>query len=380
MSISKTSCFLSYAHKDDTFDFLANLRNDLCDEYRVVTGDELEIFFDRESIEWGDRWEKSIRDSLDTAGIFMPVMSPSYFQSTACMGELSQYLEKVKSSGANDLILPLLYSDPSHGKAADDSMLAKLMRFQYQDIHDMRFVERGSGKYCWYLNELANRIFRAQESLEQAAFRVSETSSNGGESVGAEGESDDEAPGGPFYLDAFNELSGKMDPMAESAGLLVADIEKIGNTFSASTTRINDGCSPKQALAILADLSKKLDPVADDMLVNSQGFSSLVVEVDPLLRVFAESKSRFGSNSDDALQGLDELVANAVVAKDGIDSLHGALKDTERFSRVLYKPFKKIQRASAICSNAIDIVISWGDLDAGASGGNGVSRGEGGSK
>lgn len=113
MGFSEITGFFSYAHSDDTFGFLTNLRNDLCDEYRVLTGDELELFFDRDSIEWGERWEKSIEESVDAAGVFLPVVSPCYLASSSCMKELSQYLAKVEKAGAGDLILPLMMIDPS---------------------------------------------------------------------------------------------------------------------------------------------------------------------------------------------------------------------------------------------------------------------------
>lgn len=46
--------FFSYAHRDNKWDALEKFKIDICDEYAVLTGDELELFFDKNSISWGD--------------------------------------------------------------------------------------------------------------------------------------------------------------------------------------------------------------------------------------------------------------------------------------------------------------------------------------
>ena len=171
MGFSEITGFFSHAHSDDTFGFLTNLRNDLCDEYRVLTWDELELFFDRDSIEWGECWEKSIEESVDAAGVFLPFVSPCYLASSSCMKGLSQYLAKVEKAGAGDLILPLMMIDPSATRGADDRILEKLKGFQFKDISSMRFMDRGSGEYRKAINALAQGILKAQRALESTALR-----------------------------------------------------------------------------------------------------------------------------------------------------------------------------------------------------------------
>ena len=369
MGFPKTTGFFSYAHNDNTFDFLTNLCADLCAEYRVVTGDELELFFDRDSIGWGTRWEKSIRDSIDTAGIFIPVISPCYFASMACMGELTQYFNKVDKSGASDLILPLLYSEPSSGGGANDQMLEKLMGFQYKDIRDMRFVERGSGAYVRFLNDLAFSIYKAQESLEEAAIR----SATAPFEVPGDLESDnieaDDENDRSFFIDSAAVLPDKLSRMTQILEDLVRNINDIGGVFSEDSSKVGKKCEPKDALAIFAYMSKRLDPYADEMFRNAEDFSTLVAEVDPCIRTIMEARNLETIQVDDFTFGFGELVANAEVAKGGIAGFRDVARDAGRFSRVLYKPLKKIERAAAICGNAIDVVISWGDLELNVPGG-----------
>ena len=379
MSLSRTMGFISYAHKDDTFGFLSNLAQDLRDEYKVLTGDDLELFFDRDNLKWGTEWEASIANGIDTAGIFLPVVSPCYFASSACMGELNQYLNKVKKSGATDLIMPLLYVDLSMLRGLDgNQMLDKLLSFQYKDINAMRFLERGSGAYVRYLNDLASGIYKAQESLEKAAISsvaasVEASGRSGLEDIGVDDENDR-----PFFLEAAAELPDKTMRMTESIEGLVKNIDDIGSVFNEGAGKVRDNCNPKDALTVLAGMSKRLDPLADDMWRNSEDFSALVVETDPLVRTVAEAKSLDTFRANDKSLGFDDLVINAEAAKSGIMGFRGVSRDAARLSRVLYKPLKKIERAAAICGNALDVVISWGDLGLGASHDEDKALGKGG--
>ena len=300
MGFSEITGFFSYARSDDTFGFLTNLRNDLCDEYRVLTGDELELFFDRDSIEWGERWDKSIEESVDAAGVFLPVVSPCYLASSSCMKELSQYLAKVEKAGAGDLILPLMMIDPSATRGADDRILEKLKGFQCKDISSMRFMDRGSGEYRKAINALAQGILKAQRALESVALR--DVSAIGGVPSECQSPCDDDAG---FILGALDGLPTKADAMFES-------------------------------------LTSLMD--------------------DPLFRAILDSDIVKGSAAAPLNESVRALVKNAMTARSGIVSLQTAAHDTGRLSRVLYKPLKALERSAAVCISSFDVCISWGEL------------------
>ena len=105
------SAFFSYAHMDDANEFLSKLRRDLCKEFQIISGSELNLFFDRDSIEWGSNWRRSIESGIANASLFIPVISPNYFLSDSCQTELHQYLAKTRTPELQDLMLPLLFSD-----------------------------------------------------------------------------------------------------------------------------------------------------------------------------------------------------------------------------------------------------------------------------
>ena len=110
MGLTAISGFFSYAHDDDAYGRLSMLRDDLIVEYRQITGDELELFIDRDDIRWGDRWEDNIGSGIDSSFFFIPILTPLYFQSFYCCNkELKQFLDKVERENAEELLLPIYY-------------------------------------------------------------------------------------------------------------------------------------------------------------------------------------------------------------------------------------------------------------------------------
>lgn len=61
------SGFFSYAHEDDYNHVLTQLQDDLRHAYKVLTGQDLILFFERSDIKWGQRWQESIRGGIESA-------------------------------------------------------------------------------------------------------------------------------------------------------------------------------------------------------------------------------------------------------------------------------------------------------------------------
>lgn len=107
--MKKPLAFMSYAHVDDADGRLTELRKLLSTETQVQTGDEFPIFQDRDDILWGQSWDERIEKSLDEVTFLIPIVTPSFFNSKNCRGELQRFLEREKKLGRNDLVLPIYY-------------------------------------------------------------------------------------------------------------------------------------------------------------------------------------------------------------------------------------------------------------------------------
>jgi hypothetical protein len=104
---------LSYTRFDDqrARGKISQLRNELADAVRAVTGEPFEIFQDTDGIGLGGHWPGKLHRMLDDARFFIPILTPSYFKSLACRDELDKFLRAEKEKGRRDLILPIYYLD-----------------------------------------------------------------------------------------------------------------------------------------------------------------------------------------------------------------------------------------------------------------------------
>ncbi len=126
--------FMSYASNDDKHDGgkLTQFRERLSGEVQMQTGEEFDIFQDRKHILWGQNWKERIEESLDAVTFLIPIITPSFFNSSYCREELQRFLERERKLNRSDLILPVYYvSCPlldEEAKRANDKMGEKVSR------------------------------------------------------------------------------------------------------------------------------------------------------------------------------------------------------------------------------------------------------------
>ncbi len=70
--------FWSYVHADDNAEGgrVTQLAMDLVAQYEMLTGESIELFLDRDDLQWGSDWRASVDGSLSTTAFFIPVLTP----------------------------------------------------------------------------------------------------------------------------------------------------------------------------------------------------------------------------------------------------------------------------------------------------------------
>jgi CheY-like chemotaxis protein len=104
--------FLSYTRKDDEFfgGYITAFRKMLENAVHVVTGDTtFQMFQDIDGVVIGEKWQKKLNDALEQSALFVPMLSPLFFNSKACTQEVQQFLAHEKSLARDDLILPIYF-------------------------------------------------------------------------------------------------------------------------------------------------------------------------------------------------------------------------------------------------------------------------------
>jgi WD40 repeat protein len=135
---------MSYARFDnEQYDGqISDFRRLLSAEVKAQTGQEFEIFEDREHISWGQNWQEVIDQALDTVALLLVIITPGYFRSEACRAEVTRFSQRERDLGRSDLILPVYYitakeiEDPAARRA--DEVASMLASRQFVDWRDLR--------------------------------------------------------------------------------------------------------------------------------------------------------------------------------------------------------------------------------------------------
>jgi len=179
--------FWSYTRFDDEHDgqWLTSLREAVVSEVRARSGKKIEIFQDKDGIDWGERWGDKLVDSADAAIFLIPVITSAYFSSEACRKELMQFVTREDNSGFRESILPLYYIDAiqlrdDFGRKSD--LLAReiaahnyidIRGFRHRDIHSYEVKQKITEIAIALLERLSSHARWQLQSKElQAEFTV----------------------------------------------------------------------------------------------------------------------------------------------------------------------------------------------------------------
>lgn len=391
MSLITLEGFFSYAHRDDINGQLSNLRDDFCEEYSLLTTDDLNLFIDRDGIEWGTRWREQLSSSIDEASFFIPILTPRYFASPSCRAELSQYLEKIETfdhPAAKYLILPILYVDIQADYLSLDAELeAKVLCYQYEDWTKLRFVPRYSEQYTKAINKMAMRLIKSNQRLVESSEELGRNKSQVSESSASSNiqtaskpnavlgkqketspseasQSTDESDAG-FVLEDTDIIDTMSNESAVLLGAMTADLSDMSGIFKEGSKRIEAATKkqngPKAILPITSKMASDLSPIAKEYSEDCSKFAKCVTTMDgPVRRMipFWQSSSQNGEQQK-SLNSISELITNTATSKEQVQYFLLQVNSAERFSRSLYKPLKLIENATTECLSAFDTILQW---------------------
>ena len=228
--------FWSYLREDDQGERgrISELANDVVEQYKMITGEQIEVFLDKKDIEWGDKWRQKIDDNLKLVEFFIPVITPRYFNSPSCRHELSQFLRNARRLGRLELLLPLYYVDVpllTSDEPTEDDLIQSIRDAQWEDWRDLRFESLTSKEYRRQVYAMATRLAKVNEQLEK--INIDETVPGS--------ETDDEngydAPGTIDRLARYEEVMVGGE-FRETLTKIASHIVKIGEVMREATSTI----------------------------------------------------------------------------------------------------------------------------------------------
>lgn len=270
-------CFISYTRIDnDDFDGVVDrLKRELAGRFEAATGSRLEIFLDRESIGWGERWRDKIAEAVAGSMLFIPIVTMRYFNSSACREEFSAFHAAATRRGATDLILPVILAGSSQITSDHpDELVQAIAELNWQQIH-------GDFEAGYQSSEWKRRIGALVTGLQQALERAAPSLS--GQAV----EPPQSTVEGTVNIEQIDEqiMQSHLAELLDGLNDLGPVIQQVGNAVQERIDgRDLSQMTPGQRTFLLGALSEDLRQPAAEFGEKSSALESATRQFDAELR------------------------------------------------------------------------------------------------
>jgi hypothetical protein len=364
--------FWSYVQADDAADGgrILSLSRKLRDAYRLQTGDEILIFVDRESLEWGSEWAARIEGAIAGTTFFIPIITPSYFRSQSCRKELLKFAREAKRLGLEKLLLPVYWvtvpeldNDPD---GSSDEAIVLVAKYQRVDLRDVRLEDETSSVFRKTLARLADDLMQRVTAVTAEAT-AGELSRTAGAAKDASNEEDDDRPGFVELLVIGEEGLPRLGEILEQVSTQVRLFTELITTASLELQAAKmRNFSMKSALKITESLAAKLTEPSVNIERLGHEYIVLLTSVVPAVHAFLDAAGASVERSPEDVVQRDTFLATlsttariANGAVEQVSSLVGTLKEGAKLSRALRIPIKRIQTGLQGFVDGKDLIDEW---------------------
>lgn len=353
--------FWSYVHADDDAEGgrITRLARDLASQYEMLTGESIELFLDRDDLEWGKDWRASVDGSLSTTAFFIPVLTPRYFLSAECRRELNVFARKAKRLGFEDLVLPILYVDSVaiREEPPSDDAVALVKPFQWEDWTTLRFSASTSPEYRQAVAGMASRLSDANARADESDVSLSVSP-------------DDDEDDSPGFADLMATAESTFPAWSDTMDAIVAAIEEVGEVMSRGSDGLNDPKAQSKGFAwrltVLRQVATELKRPADAIQEQANTFTSQLNDVDAGFREaiprIAQEVEGDPSSKDDACEFFGLVRDLATSADEGLGALKemiDPIQPIEGMSRDLRTPLKTLRRGLTSMYESRKVMNAW---------------------
>jgi TIR domain len=358
-------CFISYTHDDnDDHDAVVDrLKKEMAGRFEAATGSRLEVFLDRESIGWGERWRDRIADAIAGSTLFVPIITMRYFNSGACREEFSAFFSAADRKGVSDLILPVILSGSDRITSENsDDLIRIVAELNWKKISEG--WEAGYGSSAWK-GQVGAIVKGLQEALSRAADRLSsETLALHGGSSTSSGED---------LLSAID--AETIENRISDIGVEFESLEPLMQKISSAVAERLDGrdlarMTTAQRGFFLGALSDDIRQPAADFGAKAASIESLARALDAEFRAFvAEMWAISPETTRPQLDGLRSEVEKTFNGIQGgfteLDEIDKAMRMAALASVRLRKSLAPLSSGLRSLGVAMQVISSWRSIDPG---------------
>ncbi|MFF6897621.1 toll/interleukin-1 receptor domain-containing protein [Streptomyces hydrogenans] len=351
--------FISYAHADNRLfdDAVKSFADDLQGFYIAKTGNELSIFFDRESIGWGDDWRSRIDGELKNASIFMPVITMQYFNRPACRDELNAFNQSAKRLDAQYLILPVVIAGAS-AISADHPIpeVATIEALQFRNLEDPFLAGQGTPEWRRAISKLTDELITLIARAELAAPKLPAKAPDG---VDNPDQDEDEGD----LLTGFVELENLTPTLTQEAEKVMGDFKTWTDAVTNATKKIHPGLSAHQMQVISMSIASQVKDPSEKIHDSGVRFAETVEKADAVLNSISDLISQLPTLEQ--REAMERVVAPMRQSTDlnealgSMTELLDSMASAEAMSAPLRKSLKPARIGITKMQDAVRVVNRW---------------------
>jgi TIR domain len=348
------------------------LADDLREQYRIQTAEKLELFVDRESIEWGEAWKRRIDNAIAGTTFFIPIITPSYLLSPECRRELLKFVREAERLGLAQLLMsvywvtvPALESNPEE---SDDEAIRFLAKYNWQDLRDERLEERDSSAYRKAVTALARKLSEHGELAGRVADDPDAPTVGPAVALPVHStddlDDDDDAPGVIESFVTTEEVVPKAGALLQE---ITAHMEATSSMMQAFQGRLQEvtarGKGMKAVLTLTNRLAHELGEPSNGIANDGREYRQVLAELDPAIQTqlnLIESQDGLTSDYEEYLREIVGLWEAAREAQVGFESVLEGAESASTFSRSLRKPLKGMKSGMLAVLDGNAIIDEWG--------------------
>lgn len=364
--MSNLKGFWSYVHKDDegAQGRICRLAQDVAEQFEMLTGESIDLFLDKDALEWGDRWKDKIDESLASVAFFMPVITPRYLMSPECRRELQFFARRAENLGIKELVLPLYYVrvPALEAEMPDDGLVVILKKFQWEDWRELRYEDRASKAYRQAVSRLAERLVAANRHAEDVDLVEA--------SQRFEQVTEEEAEEPPGFIDQLASAEEAMPNWTETLTAIGHQIETIGKVMQDATTDVQRGDRHGKGfshrLLIARRLAEQLRDPTDKVSNFGNQFASQLHDVDSGIRaIIANAPAEVRQHPEAKTQICEffkvvrKLSQSAYEGLTSTQEMSDSIIPIEKMSRDLRPVLRKLRQGLTAMAEARDVTDAW---------------------
>ena len=375
--------FLSYSHLDDEADGgrIRRLATKIQAEYRVLTGEELKIFVDRNDLKWGQKWRERVDGALQSTTFFIPVLSPSYFASDECRREFLNFYNTTRALGVSRYLLAIRYApvDDLVERSADKAK-AIAAETQYKPWEHLRLEDEDSAVHRVAINDLAEELRTLMRAVEAQPARtatgpeVSRDTHLDHEATDSSSTNldDDDDPYGdaPSAVELVAELPVRASAWTETLDHFREANEEFNSRLTAGSADLdaaNLGKNPFAAkIIVLRRVAEELEKPSRKMEEVGEEYMRTLLELDPSFRALAEiahaQVNPSGHDRETLGQAQASVRSMVEAGREATASVRSAIKSGRGLARVSRDLRPVLRRYETASQNVIDgqaVIEEW---------------------